>query len=93
MNTIPFTTTEPSSPITPSTPSYSEALRYLAEVAAAQEWTDALGAMRASPHLPHRSLSNIPARRRRHSRKAARAAGPPGLSASVPTEIRELVVS
>ncbi|CAE6536601.1 unnamed protein product [Rhizoctonia solani] len=82
MNTIPFTTTEPSSPTTPLTPSYSEALRYLAQVAAAQEWTDALGAMRSSPTPKH-----IPARRRRHSRKASRVAGPPGL----PTEIKELV--
>ncbi|CAE6505334.1 unnamed protein product [Rhizoctonia solani] len=78
MNTIPFTT-EPSSPSTPLTPSYSEALRYLAEVAAAQEWTDALGAMSSPKH--------IPARRRRHSRKASRVAGPPGL----PTEIKSLV--
>ncbi|KAJ1311826.1 hypothetical protein OPQ81_010287 [Rhizoctonia solani] len=82
MNTIPFTNTEPSSPSTPLTPSYSEALRYLAEVAAAQEWTDALGAMRNSSLPKH-----IPARRRRHSRKAARAAGPPGF----PSEIKELV--
>ncbi|KDN33556.1 hypothetical protein RSAG8_13352, partial [Rhizoctonia solani AG-8 WAC10335] len=82
MNTIPFTTTEPSTPTTPHTPSYSEALRYLAQVAAAQEWTDALGAMHGS--LP----KHIPARRRRHSRKASRVAGPPGL----PTEIKELVV-
>ncbi|KAF8760745.1 hypothetical protein RHS01_01148 [Rhizoctonia solani] len=59
MNTIPFTTTEPSSPTTPLTPSYSDALRYLAEVAAAQEWTDALGAMRTSSSTKH-----IPARRR-----------------------------
>ncbi|KAL5641627.1 hypothetical protein ACGC1H_001938 [Rhizoctonia solani] len=78
MNTIPFTT-ESSSPSTPLTPSYSEALRYLAEVAAAQEWTDALGAMTTPKH--------IPARRRRQSRKASRVAGPPGL----PTEIKELV--
>ncbi|CAE6472419.1 unnamed protein product [Rhizoctonia solani] len=83
MNTIPFTTTEPSSPTTPLTPSYTEALRYLAEVAAAQEWTDALGAMHGSAIPKH-----IPARRRRHSRKASRAAaGPPGL----PSEIKELV--
>ncbi|CAE6428253.1 unnamed protein product [Rhizoctonia solani] len=84
MNTIPFTITEPSSPTTPLTPSYSEALRYLAEVAAAQEWTDALGAMRTTSVPKH-----IPARRRRQSRKAAKAAaaGPPGL----PTEIKELV--
>lgn len=92
MNTIRFTTTEPSSPsspTTPMTPSHAEALRYLAEVAAAQEWTDALNTMRTSPNLPHRSLSHIPARRRRHSRKAR--AGPPGLSAGVPADIRELV--
>ncbi|CAE7147111.1 unnamed protein product, partial [Rhizoctonia solani] len=76
MNTIPFTTTELSSPTTPLTPSYSDALRYLAEVAAAQEWTDAM-------HSP----KHLPARRRRHSRKASRAAGPPGL----PIEIKELV--
>ncbi|KAG8763508.1 hypothetical protein FRC11_002348 [Ceratobasidium sp. 423] len=81
MNTIPFTN-EPSSPTTPLTPSYSEAIRYLAEVAAAQEWTDAIGAMHSSP-LP----KQIPARRRRQSRKASRAAGPPGL----PIEIKELV--
>jgi hypothetical protein len=81
MNTIPFTTTSPS---------HSEALRYLADVAAAQEWTDVASTMRTSPHA-HRSY--IPARRRRHSRKSVRVAGPPGLSAGVPSEIRELVVS
>lgn len=82
MNTIPFTT---------DSDSHSNALRYLADVAAAQEWTDALGAMRSSPQLPHRSYTSFPARRRRHSRKAARAAGPPSLSGGVPSEIRELV--
>jgi len=77
MNTIPFTTSQ------------SEAIRYLADVAAAQERTDsAAGAARSSFH-PHRSY--IPARRRRHSRKSVRVAGPPGISAGVPAEIRELV--
>ncbi|KAG9099481.1 hypothetical protein FS749_001162 [Ceratobasidium sp. UAMH 11750] len=78
MNTIPFTTSQ------------SDAIRYLADVAAAQERTDAAGAARSSFH-PHRSY--IPARRRRHSRKSVRVAGPPGISAGVPAEIRELVVS
>ncbi|KAG8755287.1 hypothetical protein FRC12_010925 [Ceratobasidium sp. 428] len=70
MNTIPFTTSQ------------SNAIRYLADVAAAQERTDATAA-RSSSH-PHRSY--IPARRRRQSRKSMRA-GPPG----VPADIKELV--
>ncbi|QRV76225.1 hypothetical protein RhiJN_19060 [Ceratobasidium sp. AG-Ba] len=76
MNTIPFTTSQ------------SDAIRYLADVAAAQERTDAAGAPRSSAH-PHRSY--IPARRRRRSHKSVRVAGPPAISAGVPADIRELV--
>ncbi|KAG9125907.1 hypothetical protein FRC07_005674 [Ceratobasidium sp. 392] len=75
MNTIPFTTSQ------------SDAIRYLADVAAAQERTDS-SAARSSSH-PHRSY--IPARRRRHSRKSVRVAGPPGIAGGVPAEIKELV--